>query len=104
MSDDSDLLDHPWARLFRRALAVEREQMTAELEARGELNDYIRRKVAEAIEYMAELQEGGMPAAAAAECAVADLLPQERQLATDWETEDGQEDAIAGLDDFLAGR
>lgn len=93
---------HPWSRVLRNTLEQTRPEDFATLTASGDLDDYIRVHVGDALQESADLQSQGMPKAEADELALGNLFPAAAEPLQEYEREGGDEDHIEALDKFLA--
>jgi hypothetical protein len=90
-----DLTNHPWAQLLKDTLAQVEPDTLTELEASGELADFLTAKVAQCKLDIRSYMKGGMEHQEAQELALADMLPKEREEPTDWEEEGALADLAA---------
>jgi hypothetical protein len=95
-------LEHPWAQIIENTLLVDQPDLHTELFQLGELESYLRVKVADAIAEFDRLVAAGTPPATANELAIQNVLPaSEEEPAEDWEIEGGMDDQVDALSDFL---
>lgn len=100
-----ELSDHPWAGVLRNTTESVKPEVYATLESTGDLDAYLAVKVSEALKQFAEYKKQGMDDDTARSLVMEELLPQEPMPAAEpYELAGGQEDEIAGLLKFLAGR
>lgn len=93
---------HHWVPGFRAAMEAVQPALVATLsQYPGELDAYVRCQIAEAIAEFERNLASGSEMAVAEELARDLLMPKEPDDAEEWEREGAEEDAIAGLDDFL---
>jgi hypothetical protein len=96
-----DLTNHPWAQLLKDTLAQVEPDTLAELEASGELADFLTVKVAQCKLDIRSYMKGGMDHQEAQELALADMLPKEPEEIEDWEDEGALADLVAEFSDAI---
>lgn len=90
---------HPWMGLLRDTTALVKPEMYVDLEESGELEDYLRVKVSEALEEYDRLISEGSSEEAAKEAVFETLFPEESDddEIEDWEVDEAEKEHTAAL-------
>ena len=97
-----DLINHPWASMLSNSLAEAEPETLAELKRKRVLKYYLVVAVGDAIKEVSELIEGGADQGSARQTAITNMLPDSDVYdPASGSMEGAEEDAIAGLNDFL---
>jgi hypothetical protein len=89
---------HPWMQIFMDTTEQIQPQMTEELKANGDFEDYCRVKVGEAVARYQELLDDGYEEQDAKEEVMAYMFPDDEPMTEDWEMEEADEE---GATEFM---
>lgn len=90
---------HPWLGLLRDTTALVKPDMYVDLEESGELEDYLRVKVSEALEEYDRMLADGVDEQTAKEAVMDSLIPKdpEDDDIEDWEVDEAEQEHTAAL-------